>query len=145
MHLPVEVVLTPQQLHDSLEKHHDKDLILIDTAGRSPLDSFSIEELESFFTPELNIENHLVLSATTRDRELLETLKKFSKLPLKSTIFTKVDECVDLGVILNVQARNSSPLSFITNGQRVPEDIIEADNNHLAQLIIPTPNGAINE
>ena len=145
MRLPVEVVLTPQQLKEALEKHHDKELILIDTAGRSPRDSFSIEELETFFTAELNIENHLVLSATTRDNELIETLKNFGKLPLKSTIFTKIDECVDLGVILNIQAQNSSPLTYITNGQRVPEDIVEADNNQLAQLIIPSPNGVINE
>ena len=145
MRLPVEVVITPEQLQEALEKHKDKELILIDTAGRSPRDSFSIEELEEFFSAELNIENHLVLSATTRDNELLETLHNFGRLPLKSTIFTKIDECIDLGVILNVQAQNSSPLTIITNGQRVPEDILEPDNNHLAELIIPSPNGAINE
>ena len=57
MHLPVEVVLNPQQLRDALEKHGDKELILIDTAGRSPQDALSIEEIRSFFTEDLDIEN----------------------------------------------------------------------------------------
>ncbi len=138
MHLPVEVVINPQQLVDALEKHSDKELILIDTAGRSPQDSLSLEEIQSFFTEDLQIENHLVLSATTRDNELLETLKSFRPFSLHSTIFTKTDECTSLGVILNTQIQNSTPLSYITNGQRVPEDIMEADKNILAQLIIPS-------
>ncbi len=145
MHLPVEVVITSQQLQDALDKHQDKELILIDTAGRSPRDYLSIEELGSFLTTDLQIENHLVLSANTRDNELLETLHNFGKLPIKSTIFTKIDECSTLGVILNIQAQNSSPLTFITNGQRVPEDIVEVDNNYIAQIIIPPPYGASNE
>jgi flagellar biosynthesis protein FlhF len=138
MHLPVEVVINPQQLVEALEKHSDKELILIDTAGRSPQDSLSIEEIQSFFPEDLEIENHLVLSATTRDNELLETLKSFKRFSIHSTIFTKTDECTSLGVLLNTQIQNSTPLSYITNGQRVPEDIIEADKRILAQLIIPS-------
>ena len=137
MHLPVEVVLHPQQLAEALAKHADKELILIDTAGRSPHDPLSIEEIRSFFPEELEIEHHLVLSATTRDHELLETLNSFSAFSPQSTIFTKIDECAHLGVVLNTQIHNSSPLSYITNGQRVPEDIMEADKHHVAQLIIP--------
>ena len=133
MHLPVEVVITPQQLVNALEKHKDKELILIDTAGRS------LEEIQSFFTEDLQIENHLVLSATTRDNELLETLKSFKPFAIHSTIFTKTDECTNLGVLLNTQIQNSSPLSYITNGQRVPEDIMEAEKRILAQLIVPPP------
>jgi flagellar biosynthesis protein FlhF len=98
----------------------------------------SIEEIQSFFTEELQIENHLVLSATTRDNELLETLKAFKPFSIHSTIFTKTDECTSLGVLLNTQIQNSTPLSYITNGQRVPEDIMEADKHILAQLIIPS-------
>lgn len=139
MHLPVEVVINQHQLIDALDKHADKELILIDTAGRSPRDTLSIEEIQSFFTPELHIENHLVLSATTRDSELLATLKKFSRFNIASTIFTKIDECSHLGVLLNTQIHNSSSISCLTNGQRVPEDILEADQQQLAQLIVPAP------
>lgn len=137
MHLPVEVVITPQQLKDALDKHKDKELILIDTAGRSPLDSLAIEEINNFFAPELEIENYLVLSATTRDNELMEIFEQFREISIHSTIFTKIDECTTLGVVLNMQVQNGKPLAYLTNGQRVPEDIVPADKKQLAQLIIP--------
>jgi len=145
MHLPVEVVITPQQLKEALDKHRGKELILIDTAGRSPHDALSIIDLQSFLPPELEIDNYLVLSATTRDNELLEAYAQFNQIPLHSTIFTKIDECSRLGVLLNIQVQNGNPISYVTNGQRVPEDILEADKNQLAQLIIPSPNGIVHD
>ena len=66
-------------------------------------------------------------------------------MPVKSTIVTKIDECVDLGILLNVQAQTSSPISFITDGQRVPEDIRVAETEYLAQLIIPSATGNVHE
>ena len=137
MQLPVEVVLTPNDLSTALMKHQDKELILIDTAGRSPKDNFCIEELSSFFLPEYNIEKHLVLSSTTRETELVSTLQQFDTLGIDQTIFTKIDECDHLGVLLNIQIQNPSPISFVTNGQRVPEDIIQASQQTLSELIIP--------
>ena len=145
MHIPVDVVITPDQLWQAITRHRDKDLILIDTAGRSPKDQFCIEELSTFLRPELDIDKHLVLSATTREEELLHTLKQFEQLGSKNTIFTKIDECINLGVLLNIQIQNSSPLSFITNGQRVPEDIIELSQNVVANLIMSTPQGSLND
>ncbi len=125
MHLPVEVVISPEQLEESLARHADKSLVLIDTAGRSPKDTLCIHELTSFLKPELNIEKHLVLSAATRENELLDTIEHFSQVGIDRTIFTKIDECSRNGVILSVQIRNSAPLSYITNGQRVPEDLLQ--------------------
>ncbi len=145
MHLPVEVVLTPQQLRDALAKHSQKELILIDTAGRSPRDALSIEEIRTFLAPDLAIESHLVLSATTRDNELMETFAQFKDIPVTNTIFTKIDECTSFGALLNMQVQNGSPYSYITNGQRVPEDITEADPEQLAQLIIPSPFGIVHD
>jgi len=145
MHLPVDVVLTPLQLEQAMEKHRDKDLILIDTAGRSPRDTLSIDELHSFLDPIPDITKHLVLSATNREDELAETIARFSRLGIDSTIFTKVDECVNLGIILNTQIHNSAPVSYITNGQRVPEDLVAADKKEIAELIIPIPQGRLHD
>ncbi len=145
MHLPVDVVLTPAQLVQALEKHQDKNLILIDTAGRSPRDTLSIDELASFLQPELAITKHLVLSATNREDELAETIARFSRLGIDNTIFTKVDECINLGIILNTQIHNSAPISYITNGQRVPEDLFTADKRKIAELIIPNPEGIFHD
>jgi len=136
MHLPVEVVNTPDELREALARHQEKELVLIDTAGRSPRDSLSIDELAGFFQADLGIDKYLVLSATTREDELLETISRFSPLQIDNTIFTKVDECRRLGVLLNVQIHNPSPLTYITNGQRVPEDILAMTPRLAAELII---------
>ncbi len=141
MHLPVDVVITPDQLVQAIEKHRDKELILIDTAGRSPRDEFCIEELSTFLHPELNIEKHLVLSATTREKELLETIRRFDPLGISNTIFTKIDECTNLGILLNIQIQNSNPLSYVTNGQRVPEDLLEISQKKVAELIMSQHEG----
>jgi flagellar biosynthesis protein FlhF len=145
MHLPVDVVLTPLQLEQAIARHQDKELILIDTAGRSPRDTLSIDELKTFLLPELDITKHLVLSATNREEELQEIITRFAPLGIDFTIFTKVDECVNLGVILNTQIHNRSPISYITNGQRVPEDLLQTDKKKIAELIMPNPEGSFHD
>ena len=145
MHLPVDVVITPDQLKRAIEKHQDKDLILIDTAGRSPRDTFCIAELTTFLSPELNIDKHLVLSATTREVELLNTIERFNSLGISNTIFTKIDECSNLGVLLNIQIQNDNPLSYVTNGQRVPEDLVEISENRVAELIMSQHEGHLHD
>ena len=145
MGLPVEVVITPEQLEKALEHHSDKDLILIDTAGRSPRDGFCIKELAEFLKPELNIDKHLVLSATTREHELLDAISRFQELGITHTIFTKIDECANLGILLNVQIQNPNPVSYFTNGQRVPEDLLEADPTRAAELIMSPKEGSMHD
>ena len=145
MSLPVEVVLTPRQFQEALSRHSDKDVVLIDTAGRSPKDMLGIEELSTFMDDSLDIEKHLVLSAATREAELVETISQFQKLNLDRTIFTKIDECSTLGTILNTQLNNPNPLSYLTNGQRVPEDLLEIDSETVARLVIPSVEGTIYE
>ena len=141
MGLPVEVVLTPSQFQEALSRQHDKDIVLIDTAGRSPKDTLSIEELSTFMDDSRGIEKHLVLSAATREAELAETISQFQKLNLDRTIFTKIDECSTLGTILNTQLNNPNPLSYLANGQRVPEDLLEIDSERVARLVIPSFKG----
>ncbi len=145
MRLPVEVVISPEQLNTVLAKHSDKDLILIDTAGRSPKDRLCIDELSTFLQPELAIDKHLVVSAATRERELFDIIERFGNLDISKTIFTKLDECTNLGVLLNVQTQNSSPLSYVTNGQRVPEDFLEISPQIIAELIMSQYEGSTND
>jgi flagellar biosynthesis protein FlhF len=136
MNLPVEVVFTPDQLQSAFARHADKDLILIDTAGRSHRDEPRMEELAAFLGPETGTRNHLVLAAPTRERELEETVRRFGLLPLDSLIFTKLDECGELGSLLNIPIRRQLPISYLTNGQRVPEDLLNARPEMLADLIL---------
>ncbi len=145
MHLPVEVVITPEQLAQALDKHRDKELILIDTAGRSPKDALCIEELATFFPPELQISKHLVLSATTRETELFEIISRFDRLGIDRTIFTKIDECSQLGALLNVQIHSGKPLSYVANGQRVPEDLLEITKRKVSELIMSKHEGILHD
>ncbi len=136
MRLPVEVVINPRELEQALEKFRDFDLILIDTAGRSPRNGLDIQELAAFLRPQLGIENNLLLSATTREREIEETIRRFSILPISNFIFSKIDECDQLGVLLNIHYKNDTPISFLTNGQRVPEDLLIPSPTDIADLIM---------
>lgn len=145
MNLPVEVAITPEQFERALLKFRDKDLILIDTAGRSPQDKLCIDELATFFRTDLAIEKHLVLSATTRENEIYEAIDRFSVLGIDHTILTKLDECTSLGLLLDLQIRTPIPYSFITNGQRVPEDIMEADKKSLTTFIMSPGEGSLYE
>ncbi|KAB2889474.1 MAG: flagellar biosynthesis protein FlhF [Desulfobulbaceae bacterium] len=142
MHLPVEVVISPEQLEQALQKHRDKELVLIDTAGRSPRDAYCIEELAAFLRSDLEIEKHLVLSATTRELELTETVRRFDQVGINRLIFTKIDECSQLGSLFNIQIQYGKPLSFVTNGQRVPEDLIEITPAIVASLIMSPQEGS---
>ncbi|MFW6387301.1 MAG: flagellar biosynthesis protein FlhF [Thermodesulfobacteriota bacterium] len=141
MNLPVEVVVRPEQLEQVLERHRNKDLVLIDTAGRSPRDSVSLDELEAFLAVDPQIETHLVLSATTRDRDLYEIYKRFSVLEPRSLLLTKLDECESAGVLLNIHVRHNCPLSYVANGQKVPEDIVLLTPEHVGDLVLGSSEG----
>ncbi len=145
MRLPVDVVINPEQLEKAVARHRNKELILIDTAGRSPRDSYCIDELASFLPEKLNIDKHLVLSAGSRENEILSTIERFNTLGINNTIFTKIDECATLGILLNVQIKNSNPLSYVTNGQRVPEDLLEVSPKIVAQLIMSQNEGSLHD
>ena len=136
MDIPIDVANTPDELKNCVESHRDKDLILIDTAGRSPKDQEKLEELKSFLNSAQGVEIHLCLSATTKDKELDDIVHRFSKLAINRVLFTKLDESETLGCIVNTHVRHKLPLSYFTNGQMVPEDIVVASPRRLANLIL---------
>ncbi len=137
MNLPVEVVLTPDEMDQALARHRDKDLILIDTAGRSPRDTGRIEELGQFLGGDRKIDTCLVMSANTRDAELQKTVERFGQLSPTGIVFTKLDECETFGALLNTLVRTSLPLTCLTNGQRVPEDLLQPVPEQIAAMILP--------
>ncbi len=136
MNLPVEVIFRPDQLPQVLEQHRDKDLILIDTAGRSPRDRSRIEELAEFLDETSGIENWLVLSAHSHETQLQQVVEKFSRVPIASLVFTKLDECESWGALLNLPTRTTLPLACLTNGQQVPEDLMLAQPELVADWVM---------
>ena len=134
--LPLEIVYSPEELKVAIHKHRDKDLILIDTAGRSQHNEYQMKELQDFLAVDSRIEKHLVMSATTKNRDVADILQKFSVCEPGRVIFTKTDETSTLGLIVNLLADKDISLSFMTNGQSVPDDIIPASADKLAALLL---------
>ena len=134
---PASVASTPRELRKTIDSFGDKDLILIDTAGRSQRDHGQISFLREFFPgPEDRIELHLLMSATTHDSGISDIVKRFGSLLVQRHIFTKLDECASFGSILNALARHKLNCSYFTTGQRVPEDLEAALPERVADLIL---------
>lgn len=134
--LPLEIVYSPAELKTAIRKFRDKQLILIDTAGRSQNNEFQMSELIEFLKVEPSIEKHLVLSSTTKSRDLEMILDKFAPCNPDRLIFTKLDETNSRGLILNLLLKRSLPISYLTNGQSVPDDIVPADAEQLSKILL---------
>lgn len=125
---PVKQVKDSEELAVLLNQLQQRKLILIDTAGMSQRDVRLAEKLASLVhNSRVKIKSYLVLSATSQARVMQETVEHFKRIPLAGCIFTKLDECLSLGEIINVAIQNALPVSYLTHGQRVPEDIEMAD------------------
>lgn len=134
--LPLEIVYEPSDFAIALEKFRNQEVILIDTAGRSPMNEHHLQDLKQFFRIVMPDEIHLVLSVSTRSDNLVDAVKNFSSLPVNNVIVSKIDETARLGNIFNVGRKIDLPISFLTNGQKVPDDIQLADGKEIASLII---------
>ncbi len=147
--IPLEVVYTPEEMRRALRKFAFSDRIYIDTTGRSPHDSGRIKELQEMVTAAQPTETHLALSLTTRDEDQLDVLESYRPLRYNRLLFTKLDETGAPGSLLNVSYRAELPVSFVTNGQSVPNDLIAADRQTLADLVLgdfkaaPVPAGGV--
>ena len=134
--LAVEVALTCEDLAGILRHRQNADLILIDTAGRSPLDQAALRELKKLVVLNRQVEAHLVLSAATRESDLDLVLPRFATLPVKSLIFSKLDETTKYGMLFTVLHRTRLPVSYLSTGQRVPEDLVLASPTLIADLLL---------
>lgn len=138
LRLPLETAFHPDELRQIIERNRRQDLLLIDTPGKSPHLTKSIEELRDFLTVHPKIENHLILSATTKDSDLEWIVERFRLLPISSYIFTKIDETTQYVPLFNQLVRFKRPLSYLTKGQSVPEDIEPATKPKVAHMVLST-------
>jgi flagellar biosynthesis protein FlhF len=140
INVPLRVVLSPEELRQAIDSMPNMDLILIDTAGRSQNDDLKLRELKSFLVAASPDEIHLVLSTTANQSVLLATIKRFTSLNIDHIIFTKLDEAVGIGMLLNVMKKLDRAVSYITTGQNVPEDIEPGTSERLARMLIHPQN-----
>ena len=114
----------------------DCDVILIDTAGRSPNDSARIDEIRAFVDAAHPHEVHLVLSSSASETALLRMVDQFAVVGADRVIFTKLDEAVGFGVMVNVMRKIDKKLSYVTTGQEVPDQIECGSPDRLAKLVL---------
>jgi flagellar biosynthesis protein FlhF len=133
--IPCMPAFDSDELEKAISRMQSRDVILIDTAGVSSFDEKKLGELKKIFGPTVPVSTHLVLSMTSSRENLMEASKNFSELSPSSYIFTKLDETSKRGALLDQVDFMNLPISFITNGQRVPEDITKAGRKIILKKI----------
>jgi flagellar biosynthesis protein FlhF len=123
-------------LKDLVASLDDRDLVLIDTPGSSPSDLARLSKLESVTTA-ADAKVHLVISATTRSEDITKIVMRFHRFTPNSVIFTKIDETDSKGPLAGDLLRNELAVSYLTNGQRVPEDLLIPGAEELARYVLP--------
>ncbi len=136
LEMPLRVADTPQKLREHIGELSGLDIIFIDTAGRSQYDAIRLKELKHYLENVPSLEIALTVSTTTDERIILDSAKKFGELGIKSIIFTKLDETVYPGCIVNTSFKTNIPISFFTFGQKVPNDIELATYDNIANILL---------
>jgi flagellar biosynthesis protein FlhF len=136
MGIPMEVAVSRKNLQKILTKYNDYDRVFIDTAGRSPNMDQDIRDLHTLLDIGDEIHPYLVLSSTTQYKTMVNSAERYEALPIRSYIFTKLDETEDLSTMLNFLIATQKPVSYFTTGQQVPEDIEVASRKKLATFLL---------
>ncbi|MEI9977174.1 MAG: hypothetical protein WDO73_37040 [Ignavibacteriota bacterium] len=136
--LAFQTVETNRALEQSLEEHRTKELILIDTPGFTLSDLNAGCEAAEFLARRSDIVKHLVLPASMRFADLTRMSVAYDIFQPSRSIFTRLDETESYGAVLNETIQSGRPIAFFCDGQRVPEDLAEATNRGLANLILPS-------
>ena len=135
---PMEVIYTPDDMKKNVEKYSDYDIIMVDTAGRSHTNQNQKNDLMEIVgsVPHYEKEVYLVVSATTKYSDLLNIANTYGELFDLKLIFTKLDETRGIGNILNLKLDTGKPLSYVTWGQNVPDDIEVFDTQKVVKKLL---------
>ncbi|MCF6464719.1 flagellar biosynthesis protein FlhF [Clostridium sp. Cult2] len=136
LQLPLEIIYDEEDMYKSLVTFKDKDIIFVDTAGKNHRDIDENDEIFKIMNSINNKEVFLVLSGTTEYNTLKSIIDHYSFIKDYKIIFTKIDESEGLGNILNVKYLTENPVSYITTGQNVPDDIEILDREKVVRCLI---------
>ncbi len=138
LNVPLKVVYSDTELKDAYEEMKNYDIVMIDTAGRSHRDKQQREDIEKLINaiPEEQRDIFLVLSITTKYKDLIRITEAYSEITKYRLIFTKLDETETLGNVFNVKLLTGAPLSYATFGQKVPNDISRLDAQMIAKQLL---------
>ena len=133
MRLPLEVVKKPEELSEAIERLKECHYILIDTAGGSQYDMDKIEMINQYqqHLSEIPIEKMLVLPSNVKTSDLQEIYNGYSTLHIHNLIFTKLDETISFGSLISFAHKTKKSICYLSVGQNVPDDLMEADVNYI--------------
>lgn len=140
--VPVNVIYSPSEIVESIEELSDYQMIFVDTAGRSHKNTEQRDEIIEMIS---NVRNSdidadivifLVMSVTTKYRDMVNICDAYKSLNSYRLLFTKLDETDSVGNILNIKLYTGAPISYITCGQNVPDDIESVDVQKLAKSLL---------
>ena len=133
--IPVDVAQTPEEIGDAVRERRDVDLILIDTAGASPMAPDALKGLAAILREAGASEIHLTLSATTDLRQMADTVAAYAGVGVDRLLLTKLDEAARLGGACTLAVESGLPLSYVTDGRDVPGNLRPAEPDALARAL----------
>lgn len=142
LNIPLSVVYSSDELEHIKREYAEYDIVLIDTAGRSHRNDEQVDDIHKMIElfPSTMREVYLVLSATTKYKDMVHITERYKKVSDYSLVFTKLDETVSVGNILNIRMLTQAPLSYITWGQNVPDDIGKVNPQKIAKQLLGGDN-----
>ena len=135
----MSIVYSKEELNEAIGKYAEYDLVFVDTAGFSHKNEEQKEDIRNLIQgvdPEYTSEVYLVLSATTKYRDLLDIVDTYRTISEFKLIFTKLDETSTYGNLLNIKLYSDAELSYTTNGQNVPDDIELFDTQEIVKQLL---------
>lgn len=136
MNIPFKVVITLKEMEESIKELQHCDVILIDTTGRNSKNTMQISELRAFIQ-KINADNvSLVISGTTKNKDIDTILEGYGEVNYENIIITKLDETTSYGCIYNIIKKSKKEISFIATGQNVPDDIKTPSKEEICKLIL---------
>jgi len=140
MQIPIYSVNDQKEFKKIID-NEKADIIMIDTSGRSHNNKMKIAEIKSFADIiDYDLKKILCVSANTKKNDLDRVFRSFDVMDFDSLIITKVDETSFVGNVVDIADKYNKPISYFTNGQEVPNDIVVADQENIVDLIVRNPN-----
>lgn len=143
LEVPFRIIYTVEEIDRAIEDFKDYDYILIDTAGHSHQNQTQKESMSTLIhsvDDKIEKEVYLVLSATTKYRDLISIADSYKEMTDYKLIFTKLDETTTLGNLLNLRLYTGAELSYVTYGQNVPDDIEEFNSQSTVKQLLGGKN-----
>ena len=136
LRVPLEVAYTPEELTSKVLDHLEDDFVIVDTPGRSQRNADQLADLRRFVQAVPTRRTLLTVAAGARYRDMLDVVTRFGTIPFDGLLLTKLDETTTFGPILNLLHHTGKPLTDLTTGQNVPQDLALATSGELADLLV---------